>query len=362
MNRRGFTILEVVMASALGTMIVLACLGIMGAMSRTNRLTERRFEQISTLERIHVVMDRTFSSLVMADPSISGLQAIANGNTTPETEGEQTTTAGATLRPRLMLEADSTPSLKTALQRAGTSDLATYTPQRLEVVLDRPPLPKDFAMGLDDSVQANQGPAVEPVVQPGPVRGVFELRPDRATNVVSQPTDAAPVQGWTLWWRPLPTDSTGTDPWELALDPTEDSDAVPVATGLARCQWTAFAKRARSSSLSAMQFIDLPAYMEMEVRTLDGMTATWMFEVSWTVGKEVIEDATGTEDETEGDSAGGRRAEELGIGGGGGGGGGGGARTRGGNDAAGGRPGLGGGRGGGGAGSGGMRGGGGGAR
>jgi hypothetical protein len=129
----------------------------------------------------------------------------------------------------------------------------------------------------------------------GQIRGVFELRPDRATqrtgttpaNVLS---NSEGEQGWTLWWRPIGhVDESGmtessVDPY--SVDPTEDPAAVPIAAGLKSCNWKAFVKRERQSEIRVVSYVDLPAYMEMEVRTVGGFYANWMFEVQWSVAQE----------------------------------------------------------------------------
>jgi len=166
--------------------------------------------------------------------------------------------------------------------------------QRLEVVLDRPPVPRNFARGLTgslaDSVQANfdeRDDEFRPVLA-GPVRGVFELRPDAATRRMGSrpavnPDD--PRVGWTLWWRPLVDDGS------LDVDPTDDAEAVPIASGLTVCTWRAFIKKERSETLRVMSTLEVPAFMEMEVRTLGGQYASWMFEVQWSIGGDGTEDS-----------------------------------------------------------------------
>jgi prepilin-type N-terminal cleavage/methylation domain-containing protein len=65
--RRGFTLLETVMAAAIGSLVVLACLGMFYAMNRTDRALDTRAKEQGELERLRKVMERSFSTLLMSD-------------------------------------------------------------------------------------------------------------------------------------------------------------------------------------------------------------------------------------------------------------------------------------------------------
>lgn len=286
MIRRGFTLMETMLAASLGALLVLMVVGMFGFMDRSEGAQVRRIEQIEALARVHKVMERVFSAVVVADQNTAAM--LQSGTDEPSVDGKRKRRREPT---RLLLKQDESAALSAAMRRAKTGDGKV---QRLEVVLDRLPVPRNFARGLTGdvgtSVQANQ--TGEEAAIMGPIRGVFELRPDAATIRVGgkgEPERPDGRTGWTLWWRALPFDEEGPDP--ALLDPTEDPTAVPIASGLASCNWTAFVKRERKNMLSVTSYLDLPAYVEMEVMTLGGFHANWMFEVQWSVAQEDAADA-----------------------------------------------------------------------
>ncbi len=281
MARRGFTMMETMMAAALGAAVVLACVGVFASMSRTDRVTALRFEQTSALSRVHLVMTRAFGNIVMSDTSVTG------GPGAQLSAQEAGEIAG--VRPRILLEPDKNPSLERSLSRAGIE--GGGRPQRLEMVVSKAPVP---ALMTSTRGEAMAMAAHEPSVYAGPaLRGVFELRPDlspQRAKALGVPGLDPRRSGYTLWWRPLPHEAQGAAGSLFTLEPEEDPGAVPIASGLEKCSWLAFSKRERKSGFRALQFQDLPAYMEMEVRTTTGLTANWMFEVDWTNGPETTEE------------------------------------------------------------------------
>lgn len=284
MKRSAFTLLETLLAAALGSALVLMVIGMMTFMDNAEARQSYRLEQMDGMTRLHTVMTRAFSTLVVADPN-SATAFRAAVNSTPGTP------PGAAREPpaRLVLGPDDSSGLKDAMRRARLPGGGSV--QRLEVVLERPPVPRNFARGLTGSLstsaQANSDQRDDELRGRlvGPVRGVFELRPDDATfRSGSAQRRGETRQGWTLWWRPL------IDADSLNLDPTEDPEAVPIVAGLARCVWKGFMKRERLEKLRVLSTLELPAYMEMEAETLGGQHANWMFEVQWSVGGDGSED------------------------------------------------------------------------
>jgi hypothetical protein len=277
-KRRGFTMVETLMAATLGAAVVVVCVGLFASMERTDRATSLRFDQTSALSRVHLVMRRTFGNVVMSDSSVRGgpLGTAPAGTATagtPETE--------SAVRPRILLEKDSNANF------SGSG----AAPQRLEVVLSKAPVPPVLNTARGEAIAMA---AYEPSVYAGPtIRGVFELRPDppfaEARNWGVPGLDPRKT-GWTLWWRPLPHSPEGPAGALFSMQPEEDPSAVPIASGLEMCRWLAFNKRKRGDAFTATQFQELPAYMELEIRTTTGLTANWMFEVDWINGPETVEE------------------------------------------------------------------------
>lgn len=287
MTRRAFTLMEVILATSLGALLVLMIIAMFGFMDRSEGAQVRRIEQIESLSRIHKVMERVFSAVVVADQNAPTPPPTARAVASTDSKRQQRMREPT----RMSLAPDQSSALNAAMRRFKTGSGAV---QRLEVVLDRLPVPRNFARGLTGdvgtSLQANQETDQDQVS--GPIRGVFELRPDAATIRVDgkqAPERAEGRTGWTLWWRALPFDPDGPDPAQI--DPTEDPNAVPIASGLAACNWKAFVKRERQDTISVTSYLDMPAYMEMEVTTLGGFYASWMFEMQWTIQREDASDA-----------------------------------------------------------------------
>jgi hypothetical protein len=278
---RSFTVLEVILASALGGVLVLACLGLFAALDRTDRVMAFRHKQAAEMATLHLAMERTFANLLMARDSDVQVES---QNRSGITEG----VVQRPSRPRLLLHDD--PAV--GVLSGGAA------PQRLEVVLSQAPLPPGY--GRDDI------PTEEDMAIGGPMRGVFELRPE--------------ADAWAMWWRPLPRDEREPDGHIFSVDPREDPRAVRIATGLQQAQWLAFKQRERQPAIEAKLVHDLPAYMELNVVMTSGYAAQWMFEVAWLNGPETAEEQAQEEEAALAEGAPGARGRRGGAAGGGAGG------------------------------------------
>ncbi len=245
MNRRGFTLLETMMATAIASVVVLACVMFMYAMNRTDASMEVRAQQRSSLGRIRTVMHRTFSSLLMSDESrptgaeldnlVGGQlnQRINAGPRTTPTATPVATTASDKGAPEAKAEADQ-PGAAADAQRPGpplkqpkpppvpriilgvdSSKTGTYlfqstrdapvmemNPQRLEVVLHRSPIPEAV---------------IDPMDMPLPTRSARRREEQRRSEAEAQNSSTAPSATSTA--RPL----TPQDEEE-----TPDDSALPV--------------------------------------------------------------------------------------------------------------------------------------
>jgi hypothetical protein len=270
--RAGFTLIETLLASALGSIVVLGIVVLLGVIDRTERLTGARERDTAALAQLHLIMERSFDSLVMMDGMLLNPRPERSRPGTIETL--RSGGASEAVRPRMLLEAEG--GARSA--RPPRNDMGR---QRLELVLAKSPTPPGWGGGVmvDTSYMAE-----DPEVRA--VRGVFEVRPGQGKRAAREKT-------WTLWWRPLPPAADEAGAGAYLLDPTEDERAVVVAEGLTECQWVAFKERKRGGEIVASRFDELPAYMEMQVRTASGLAANWMFEVQWSNGPE-----TGAEADT----------------------------------------------------------------
>jgi hypothetical protein len=285
----------------------------MASMDRTQGRLGDRVRDTAALARLHLVTQRVFSSLVMSDdpvktPDPNQRRPSAREEDEPEPEPVEGPP------PRLLLEPDASGGLERLVRQAriaqGGSGGGVAAPQRLEVVLSRPPVPHGFAAVASPTlIQAAAQMRVaeaEPDERLAATRGALELRPDRAAVHTTPPT-RDPGEGWTLWWRPLPLE---TVPDPRLLDPTEDPAAIPIASGLVKCQWTFFHDRQQKPGLSAVSWQDLPAYVRLEVQTTSGLTADWVFEVEWSNGPEMVEPEAPAEDDPSAVATGGTRDQD----------------------------------------------------
>jgi prepilin-type N-terminal cleavage/methylation domain-containing protein len=320
---RGFTLIEITLATTLGSIVLLACLGVYGAMQRSDRVLAVRFEQTSDVALVRTVIQRMMGSLAMSDEQRppSGDEASKRAERGKKEAEDLTKKAGdgknsdrqsqaddpLRYRPRLLLSPDTSGAVQGVLRRASIAGASGGGPQRLEIVAMRPPIPPTFAGGMSPALaqaafQHEQAAQRQLAGEPEPsyatpMRMALELRPDRHTRWLDGKIRGG-TDTWTLWWRPLPSDPTIPVP----MDPTQDMNAIPVADGLASCHWRVFHKSQFKDEFEAVWWQDLPAYLEMELQTSEGVKASWLFEVEWVNIKEATseedEDAQGNGDES----------------------------------------------------------------
>ncbi len=164
--RRAFTLLEIVLATAMGAMVIMVSLALLGSMERLERPLAVRQQELSDLHRARIVMQRAISSLVMSDttPPVNPNQrrfADKSATDTPKSAFEATAEATASKqlqqqRPpaRLSLDADQTDELKAMLQAVGIPADSASGIQRLELVIDTPPIAPSFRAELGDVIAA----------------------------------------------------------------------------------------------------------------------------------------------------------------------------------------------------------------
>ncbi|VAX42342.1 hypothetical protein MNBD_PLANCTO03-529, partial [hydrothermal vent metagenome] len=158
-------------------------------------------------------------------------------------------------------------------------------PQRLELVLSSVPIRPSATQsaswagalaGVDD-LTSESTTAQEEYTG---VRGAFVLRPDdqASAQTLSRQARGDDRLGWSLWWQPL----------------DGRSDPARVASGLVSCHFQMFFGREMLDSLTAYSTTAMPTYIKVEVETLSGLYADYLFEVVWTVDSLVDDQATET--------------------------------------------------------------------
>lgn len=295
MNARGFSLLELVLASVIGSVIIVAAIGMFATLDSSERLGATRSDESWQLARLQTVMRRSFGTLVMSSQPDTrespGISLRNTGNDAEADESEEDEDIGP-LRFGLADDpfAGSVPLWK---QRARTLHMGLpRSAQSLEVVLTQAPVRGIHNVpGAFRRVSRTTGNRqVSRVSDDGGFRGVFELRPSHRVDkpglmgrdAQSQDDRVAELSGqrpqsWTLWWRPV-------DP-TVQVDPlAAAADAVVVATNLVRCDWQVFEVDHWSDQYAAVFATDLPAYVKMQVETTSGLAGEWLFEIGWTVG------------------------------------------------------------------------------
>lgn len=270
---RSFTLLETLLATVIGAMVLLAALGLFESMQRGEAQLERRMVGSVDLARLRRAAQSAMLTVVMAGYSAP---AATGASQSPEP-------------PRFVLQPDPRAELHRAVRygrlAGGRYGLAAFEPQRLELVLRRAPVVRT-ASALSADPPRRIDPADQPAMIPiarteVTVRGAFELWPDGYIAGTAVPESAwLNAEGLTLWWRPIRPEQLGSQ----LTGPGPDD--VPLATGLVLCQWFAFRKGERITELTGRYVLDLPGYVELLVRTRDGQIGNWMLELAYDVGEE----------------------------------------------------------------------------
>lgn len=147
---RGFTVMETVLAAVIGGVIIVAALSIFYAMERTDRLLAARARQQVELQKVHLVMSRTFSTLLMSNAARPRAEeedaesALASGRAPGRAGRSRAVDADDIRNPpaRIILarEPQST-GLWMSPRSNAFGTIEAQPPQRLEVVLFDAPVP-----------------------------------------------------------------------------------------------------------------------------------------------------------------------------------------------------------------------------
>ncbi len=306
MVRRGFTLLETVLAAVIGGAVLLTALGLFSLMERSESTLDRQFHQTREMGTLQIVLRRSFNAMLMSEISQESLEAtdqeareqLGNGEVL-ETEDPAWDNDGN--RPRVILEYDmSAELLEVSRLVPGIPNDPMGAPQRFEMVFPRAPIPASLRLPTRgwaaNGFDVESGPEVYGIS--GAVRGVFELRPNGAREMLLMNNGMTPSggervgrdyePGWTLWWRPVFPDEIARI--QAGLPESSDdmlraaAEAYPLVRGIKKCRFLAFDNAFRKPVYAARTATDLPAYVEVEIETYSGIYSNWMFEVGWLNG------------------------------------------------------------------------------
>jgi len=297
-TRRGFTLLELILASVLGAVVVLASYSLMAALTATDARTKQRTAASTELSRAHQVFRKAFASIVVRPPaprqpnSRSGAVASAASTQPKDAAAEEPVDVELERRrARVLLEPDP----------------VTPGAQRLEMVVSEPPI-----LAGADGTSLPGGRAT----WLSKTRGAFEQRPNPSGKSIDlywviyplrneEELSAAGGRGATNGAAAQPTDENGNaaeaagkPELEAAvgsayldqslLNPDTPIAELLVARDLERCN----IRLVRSGADGKVEPLteariateeELPAYLELDIATMQGQRGTWMFEVGWTV-------------------------------------------------------------------------------
>lgn len=113
------------------------------------------------------------------------------------------------------------------------------------------------------------------------MRGAFEFRPEGRVTAFGE-------QVYSLWWRPMAQAETAEELAEAPrpIDVALAEGAVELVEEVIWARWRVFKERQWRETYRAITVPDLPAYAELEITTPEMMTASWIFEVAWTIGED----------------------------------------------------------------------------
>ncbi|MEO0482533.1 MAG: hypothetical protein AAF138_02835 [Planctomycetota bacterium] len=317
-SRRAFTVLELVLAVAVASMVALAAFSVLTGLQNADARLEVRTAEQAGLGRTQIAVRRALLSLALSPEA----------SRTDETEGPNATDLRRGLVPRVALEADplvpGAQRLVLAVHRAPVDDdlaAAMYTPSE---TLDE--LAEIHAFG------ASPLPEFEV--------GAFVLRPDDRAEEGDLEAfgEDAPAVTYTLWWvpgldaadlyppaiEPEPrrtsgestapvdgdTDGDGrADQGAAAEQATREADAAerararaqdnrppasfrklrtpaaagatPLCRGITACRWRFYHRRVMKDTMLFTRNEDMPAFAELTIETATGLYASWMFELDY---------------------------------------------------------------------------------
>ncbi len=277
MSRRAFTLLETVLSMVVGTLVLLATLGVMTTVRDSDRALAIRADQQHELAEVRIAVSSALSRLRPAPNNIVR-------DTLPDSLTED--------------ELDAILEVPFPEPIAGLPHHFELTSvegmPRLELVVDRlpratyQPLAEGEGEKTDGRALTQDASSALTFDDLLGFRGAFELR-------------AGPQRtAYELWWVPLAPPGL---PEGFVFDEGSLPEPKLLCGHVAELSWSAFIDGGKVPQVRAVEARQFPAYVELELTTTDGLYASWMFELGWIPGTELGEiDALGDDPELEGGS------------------------------------------------------------
>ena len=302
MARRGFTLLEVLLSTVLGSLVVLAGLSVMATLARVDRTLGIRSRATTEMATTHVILQKMFRATVLSNVDQTPGAAPEEGDEQVEqpeevsparfaqelrTRQDMTLVPAHWLRgidddrawatnadgervalPRIIIRPDVSPSLVRAAADLGFTGVM----QSLEIVTSEPP----GGMRWPSLLTPEEAEVMRSRIIAS--RGLLEVRPEPEDDGVS----------WSLWWRPLMPDGR---PFPGDGEYGDENYGLKLVSGLREYRWQVFYRGQWLEQFHATNGVDIPAYIQLRIATTSGMEATWLFEVGGTPGPEAVDPA-----------------------------------------------------------------------
>jgi hypothetical protein len=342
-GRRAFTLLEMVLAVMVGSMVVVLSIALLTSIERGSSMMGARTEQTAEMQTARLVLNRALNSILAAPP----VQNQGRAPAVARAEGEAPAPVERSTAPRVLLDVD--PQATGVMERRDPDGtVVVQQPQRLEIVLLDSPVPsssnvdpfalarvakreankkkrqsesdaaantetgrgdgeltnpddptadedtEDAAADETDPDAAGEGQSVEDGdLGVRAVRGVFELREQLLTAAQRERLreSARDKAVYELWWRPVAS-PTSVAEWtamsrgERIVEAARLGRPVRLAGDITFARWRMFDDREKRTQYEATQYNQLPAYAEFEVETTAGLRHQWLFEIGWAIGPE----------------------------------------------------------------------------
>lgn len=295
--RRGFTLIELVLASGLGIFIIAAVFALFAVLRVSQDRSAARAEALNELANLQGVLAQSFRTLSMEErrrtPATSGRAATARATDANATDKPADARDAAPVKPaRLLLEQDSSMPFP-----------------RLEVVTAAAPIGLKLADGSRAFVDSESGAGVRGGFElvPGKQPGTFDIvyaaydindGPDVDRSPLAQ---AVVARGFTdfrvKFFKGEESDkdaaATGTpvEEEERPSQRSKDNDKLlelgPMRKGAPLPPDSSPAAWSRVSA--SRSYNHLPAFVEVEALTSQGLRGRWLFEVKWVIAKEPLQ-------------------------------------------------------------------------
>jgi prepilin-type N-terminal cleavage/methylation domain-containing protein len=327
-HQRGFTLLELTLATAVAAVILGAALTMFNAVDRADRKLSGRFERAADIERTRRAFQSAFSSIATSErprprgegaggppgspgnpggTGGAGRGSPSSGSKNLTTPGEKDTDqpSGDSVPPppppRVVLAPDTGADSDPFLSASGA--------QRLELVLTSSPVPVFKREGAEEArIEEAEADAKDKRVDPSAtggsraIRGAFVLRLQQTKPGPDARADLADRPLMELWWNPMPP---------AQEDPTAEPLPMALAAGyptmltadVLKCTWRMYREGQWMDQHTVTWRDELPAYAEVQMDFVNGQSVKWLMEIDYTAMAEVTANES---DDADGGGADGR--------------------------------------------------------